>query len=164
MDILDMMVDGPILDEKRYLGKEQKNWVRRFPDAAQEYMNKHMPYFKGRWDFEFFHSDVHVSYHTDTILGNDGDIGFILPLDWEGHKPATIMYNWWSDRRVMFAGNGEIRYADNNELALLVREIPSVDFTFEWDKQKALIFDCKQLHSARAFKDSWKEFIIGFVV
>ena len=78
MDILDMMVDGPILDEKRYLGKEQKNWVRRFPDAAQEYMNKHMPYFKGRWDFEFFHSDVHVSYHTDTILGNDGDIGFIL--------------------------------------------------------------------------------------
>ena len=24
MDILDMIVDGPILDEKRYLGKEQK--------------------------------------------------------------------------------------------------------------------------------------------
>ena len=164
MDILDMIVDGPILDEKRYLGKEQKNWVRRLPESAQQYMNEQMPYFKGRWEYEFFHSEVRVLYHTDTIHGNNGDIGFILPVDWEGHDPATIMYNWWSDRRVMFAGNGEIRYEDNNEVALYVRDIPGVELTFEWDKNKALLFDCKQLHSARKFENAWKEFIIGFVV
>ena len=64
----------------------------------------------------------------------------------------------------MFAGNGEIRYEDDNEVALYVRDIPGVELTFEWDKNKALLFDCKQLHSARKFKNAWKEFIIGFVV
>ena len=163
MGVVEFAIDDST-SEKRYLGKEQKNWVKKLSDSGQDYMNSKMPCFSGRWEFEFFHSEVNVLYHTDTIPGNSGDTGFILPIAWQGHNPATIMYNWWSDRRVMFAGKGEIRYSDNNELALLVKDVPNESLVFEWDKKKALLFDCKQLHSARAFKDSWKEFIIGFVV
>ena len=58
-----------------------------------------------------------------------------------------------------------IRYTENDELALMVEDIPEVDLTFEWEKDKALLFDCRQLHTARKFeRPAWKEFIIGFVV
>jgi len=165
MDTLDLIVDGPIQEEKRYLGREKKNWVRKLPVAAQEYMNTQMDCFQGRWEFEFFHSEVNVLWHTDTIPGNDGDLGCIVPLQWEGQQPATIMYKWWSDRRVMYAGNNHIRYCDNDELEYLHMGYQSTDLVFEWEKDKALIFDCKQLHSARRFSsNAWKEFIIGFVV
>ena len=47
----------------------------------------------------------------------------------------------------------------------MVEDIPEVDLTFEWEKDKALLFDCRQLHTARKFeRPAWKEFIIGFVV
>ena len=164
LDILSMCMH--FLEPKRHLGKEKKNYVQRFDPTGQKYLNSLMPQFQGRWEFEFFHSELPVLYHTDTIPGNDGDLGFILPLDWsEGHVPATLMYKWWSDRRVMYAGKNEVRYIDNDELALTVTEdILRVDLVFEWAKNKALIFDCKQLHSARKFENGWKEFIIGFVV
>ena len=165
MDILDMIIESST-SPARLLGKEKKNWVKRLPDQGQLYMNKHMDCFKGRWEFEFFHSEVNVLYHTYTILGNDGDLGFILPIDWRPWPeiPETIMYNWWSDRRVMYAGKGEIRYEDTGELALIEKDIQLIDLKFKWSLDKALIFDCKQLHSAKKFDKGWKEFIIGFVV
>ena len=64
----------------------------------------------------------------------------------------------------MYAGNGEIKYQDTNEIALLEKEVPEIDLIFGWSLDKALIFDCKQLHSAKKFTEGWKEFIIGFVV
>ena len=165
MDIIEMALDNFEENYKRKLGKEQANWVARMLPWYQEWMNEQMPCFQGRWVFELFHSDHPVLWHTDTIAGNDGDIGFILPYDWEGHKPATIAYKWWTDRRVKYAGNNEIRYTDNDELALMVEDIPEVDLTFEWEKDKALLFDCRQLHTARKLeRPAWKEFIIGFVV
>lgn len=165
MDIVDMILDNST-EPVRLLGKEKKNWVKRLPPFGQQYLNKHIDCFKGRWEFELFHSEVNVLYHTDTILGNDGDLGIIIPLDWKPfHEvPATIMYKWWSDRRVMYAGNGEIKYQDTNEIALLEKEVPEIDLIFGWSLDKALIFDCKQLHSAKKFTEGWKEFIIGFVV
>ena len=69
MDVIDLMIEETAEEEKRFLGRERKNWVRRFPDAAQEYMNKRMDCFQGRWEFEFFHSEVNVLWHTDTIPG-----------------------------------------------------------------------------------------------
>ena len=162
-DAVDMCLD--FLEPKRHLGKEQKNYVQRLDPNGQKYFNSCMEEFQGRWEFEFFHSELPVLYHTDTIPGNDGDLGFILPLDWEDQAPATIMYKWWSDRRVMYAGKNEVRYVDNDELALTItKDSPEVDLVFEWKKDTALIFDCKQLHSARKFESGWKEFIIGFVV
>ena len=162
-DAIDMCLD--FLEPKRYLGKEQKNYVQRLDPNGQKYLNSCVEEFHGRWEFEFFHSELPVLYHTDTIPGNDGDLGFILPLDWEDQAPATIMYKWWSDRRVMYAGNNEVRYVDNDELALTItKDSPEVDLVFEWEKDKALVFDCKQLHSARKWENGWKEFIIGFVV
>ena len=164
MDVLDMILENAP-DNRRYLGEEKRNWVRKFPDAAQEYMNKQMDCFQGRWEFEFFHSDVNVLHHTDTIPGNDGDLGFILPIAWDGHAPATIMYEWWSDRRVMYAGQNKLKYMDTGETIHLHLGYQHFDMVFEWSTDKALIFDCKQLHSARKFKEgAWKEFIIGFVV
>tara|TARA_R110001592_G_scaffold318374_5_gene595467 strand:+ start:410 stop:973 length:564 start_codon:yes stop_codon:yes gene_type:complete len=169
-DILDMCLDH--LEEKRFLGKEQKNYVQRFDENGQKYLNSCMDAFKGRWEFEFFHSEVPVLYHTDSIKGNDGDLGFILPLDWSPQVetavgpavPGTIMYKWWSDRRVMYTGNGEVRYTDDNEIALTIeKDSPEVDLVFDWRKDNALIFDCKQLHSARRFENGWKEFVVGFV-
>ena len=164
MDVLDMILENAP-DHRRYLGAEKRNWVRKLPDAAQEYMNKQMDCFQGRWEFEFFHSDVNVLHHTDTIPGNDGDLGFILPIAWDGHAPATIMYEWWSDRRVMYAGQNKLKYVDTGEVIHLHLGYQHFDMVFEWSTDKALIFDCKQLHSARKFKEgAWKEFIIGFVV
>lgn len=164
MDVIDMILENTP-DHRRYLGQEKKNWVRKLPDAAQEYMNKQMDCFQGRWVFEYFHSDVNVLYHTDTIPGNDGDLGCIVPIDWGGHQPATIMYKRWYDRRVIYAGENRIRYEDTGELEYLHLGYHSVDVVFEWDKEKAFIFDCKQLHSARRFNQSaWKDFLIGFVV
>lgn len=164
-DTLEMILDN-LPEEKRYLGKAQQNWVVQLPKLAQDYMNSRMESFKGHWVFEYFHSELPVLYHTDTIKGNYGDLGFILPIDWEPwpQVPETIMYKWWSDRRVMYAGKGEIRYQDTNELALLEKDIPEVDLVFKWSLNKALIFDVRQLHSARKFTNGWKEFIIGFVV
>ena len=164
-DMLEMIL-GTLPKEKRYLGKAQRNWVVQLPQSAQDYMNSKMDSFQGRWVFEYFHSELPVLYHTDTIKGNDGDIGFILPLDWKPwpNVPETIMYKWWTDRRVMYAGKGEIRYQDTDELALLEKDIPEVDLVFKWSLDKALIFDCKQLHSAKNFTEGYKEFIIGFVV
>jgi len=64
----------------------------------------------------------------------------------------------------MYAGKGESRYEDTGELALVEKDIQLIDLKFKWSLDKALIFDCKQLHSAKKFDKGCKEFIIGFVV
>ena len=164
MDVIDMILENQ-LEDKRYLGREKKNYVQRFTPEAQKYCNDQMDCYQGRWEFEFFHSEVNVLWHTDSIPGNFGDLGCIVPIDWAGQDPATVMYKWWSDRRVMYAGNNQVRYEDTGELQHLHLGYQATDLVFEWSRDKALIFDVKQLHSARKFdSNAWKEFIIGFVV
>lgn len=166
MDIIEMAFDC-FEDNYKYskLGEDQKNWTFTITSRFQKLMNEKMPYFQGRWVFNFFHSDHPMPWHTDTIDESDGNIGFILPYQWEGNKPATIMYKWWSDRKVKYVGNDEIRYLDTDELALTVKDLPKVDFTFEWEKDKGLLFDCRQLRTNRKFeRPAWKEFILGFVI
>ena len=153
------------LEEKRYLGKQQVNYVQRFNHEAQMYLNEGLLDIEpGRWDFEFFRSNANVLHHTDLIPGNSGELGFILPLRWEGHQPATIKYNWYTRRRVQYAGNNQIAYCDTDEIVDLDLDSLRETLVFEWDTEKAFIFDCEQLHSARKFVEGWKEFIVAFQV
>ena len=163
-DAIDMILETE-LSEKRYLGTQQENYVQRFSYEANQYCNQQMDCYQGRWEFEFFHSVKNVLYHTDTVEGNEGNLGCIVPLAWGGHQPATIMYRWWSEKRVMYQGGNRIAYYDTGETIPVKLDKIEEDLVFEWDTEKALIFNCQQLHSARRFGDgAWKQFLVGFVV
>jgi hypothetical protein len=157
------LLDNHLLD-KRYLGKQQANYVQKFDREGQLILNSGIlgEVDAGEFEFEFFRSNANVLHHTDSIPGNIGEYGIIIPLQWEGHDPATIMYNWFTERRVQYAGNNQIAYCDTDEIVDLDLDSLEESLVFEWDKDKALIFDVVQLHSARRFKEGWKEFIIGF--
>mgnify|MGYP005992431453 CR=1 FL=1 len=158
-DAIDMCLD--FLEPKKYFGKNNKNYTQRLDANGQKYLNSCMEEFEGRWEFKFFHSEYPDLYHN-----NNGNLGFILPLAWQNHAPATIMYKWYSDRKVIYKERGKIYYTDNDELALTItKNSPKIDIIFEWKKDRALIFDCNQLQSTtRNWESGWKEYIIGFVV
>jgi len=155
-------------EEKRYLGKSQTNYVKPLTKLDNFFMDNTMKKilpFEGLWWFEFFHQEQSVLYHNDIIEGNRGSYGCIIPLQWEGHDPATIMYNYWeTQRRIMYTGSGQCSYKDTGEIVkdLNISELKE-ELVFEWSKDKIFIFDVYQLHSARPYTNGWKEFLIGFL-
>jgi len=165
-DMIDLFIDQS--EDNRYLGIQKINYVRSFNDFANDKMDEQMKILipkEGRWHFEFFHSSINVLHHTDKIEGNNGGLGCIIPLRWDGQNPATIMYNYWEyDKRIMYAGDNRCVYSETNEIVDLDLSTLKEELVFEWDPHKIFVFDVYQLHSARKFENAWKEFLIGFLV
>lgn len=115
------------------------------------------------WHFEIFCSRNPVSKHNDRNYYEETNLqcqrGFILPLEWKGKEPSTIIFDkWYNDKIVTVFENNKLIFKK-----LVGRETiidTGIDFTpddcniidnFIWKKGKCLIFDSSQVHSSSNF-------------
>lgn len=125
------------------------------------------------WEFEVFLSRNPVPEHNDRNYypqwNTQCQRGFIMPLEWQGKHPSTLIYNQWYDDKVVLGRNGQFYKLEERNLV----EDENIKFTVEdcvltddlkWEKNTCIIFDASQIHSSSNFienADSYKLSING---
>lgn len=135
------------------------------------------------WEFEVFCSRKPVTLHNDRNyyehIDKQCQRGFILPLEWKGKTPGTLIYDKWYPEKLV------IGYDEINEAYIFKKlvgreqiEDPNIKFKVDdcnlvdeyiWEKGTCLIFDSSQIHSSSNFiidNDSYKLSInaLGYTV
>lgn len=153
------------------------------------YLNHTLDFFYD-WNFEFFQSGEPAGLHTDYlaipnewrpedekgVISRDCHliVGVIIPLEWNCKQPYTVNYDKVTDvPRKLIYRNGEMRYADNNEIyhyrdkweydnevlkynpkgSLYHREYADlkVHSVYEWKVGTMMVFDTTRWHSSSWF-------------
>lgn len=125
------------------------------------------------WEFEIFLSRNPVTEHNDRNYNQRLNLqcqrGFIMPLEWQGKQPSTLMYNQWYDDKIVL-GRGrkffkleERNLIEDNNIKFTIEDCKLID-NMIWQKNTCIIFDSRQIHSSNDFiqdKDSYKLSING---
>lgn len=117
------------------------------------------------WEFEIFCSRKPVALHNDRNyydhLGKQCQRGFVLPLEWNGKTPGTLIFDKHYPEKLVMGYNENTKKLVFKKL--VERELvddPNIDFTIEdcnlveeytWEKGTCLIFDSSQIHSSSDF-------------
>lgn len=117
------------------------------------------------WEFEIFCSRNPVTLHNDRNyydhLDKQCQRGFILPLEWNGKTPSTLMYDKYYPEKLVL--NYDHKEENSIFKKLVGREQiddPNINFKvndcnlteeYIWKKGTCLIFDSSQIHSSSNF-------------
>lgn len=117
------------------------------------------------WEFEIFCSRKPVTLHNDRNyyenINKQCQRGFILPLEWKGKTPSTLIYDkWYPDKLVL--GYNEINEEYIFKKLIGREQVEDLGINFKvndcnliddyiWKKGTCLIFDSSQIHSSSDF-------------
>lgn len=145
------------------------NTFKRVPKELRDLVEKILFSLPGadllEWEFEVFCSRKPVPLHNDRnyypSTNKQCQRGFILPLEWKGKTPGTLIYDKHYPEKLV------IGYDNVNKTILFKKLVereqvfdPNINFKIEdcnlideyiWEKGTCLIFDSSQMHSSSDF-------------